>query len=87
MFENERKCVIPGSCHSGSFWFTHLVTALAPQGVCPRCVGVEGRQRQEAKLISSPFWFSIESCLLRGPFPDLHHVDGPSLTLYREFPS
>lgn len=81
VFENERKCVIPGSCHSGSAWITHLATALSPQGVCPHCVGVGCRQSQEARLISSPSWFSGESCPLREPFPDLPHVDSPSFTL------
>lgn len=79
VFENERKCVIPGSCHSGSFWITHPATALATQRVCSHCGCWGGETESESQAYFFSSWFSVESFLLRGPFPDLYHVDSPSL--------
>lgn len=80
VFENERNC------HSKLLSLRKLLDyppshSPSPTGSLPTWCGCGGRQSQGVKLISSPSRPSVESCLLRGPFPDLHHVDGASVTL------
>lgn len=81
VFENERKCVIPGSCHSGSTQITHLATVLSPQQSA-HTVWVWGANRDRRPALFLPFPGSLlKVSPSGGPFPDPQHVDSPSLTL------